>query len=262
MKKLFQLVVLVLLTIGCTDQNDPLPIPEDAKPIVLRVGLEKRITQDNEFAFDLFKKTIETSGETNVFVSPLSVSIALGMTWNGAKGQTKTEMETALKMTGLSATDINDYYKIMQSTLPAIDPTTKLSLANSIWYRTGFQVKTDFLQINTNYFNAEVREIDFAQAWAKDTINNWCARKTNNLIPTVLDEIPDNAVMYLINAVYFKGIWRKQFDSKKTFETDFTNEAKQSVKVNMMYQKDTFNYTQDDNVQYLDMPYGNKAWWN
>jgi len=259
MKKLFQLVVLVLLTIGCTDQNDPLPIPEDAKPIVLRVGLEKRITQDNEFAFDLFKKTIETSGETNVFVSPLSVSIALGMTWNGAKGQTKTEMETALKMTGLSATDINDYYKIMQSTLPAIDPTTKLSLANSIWYRTGFQVKTDFLQINTNYFNAEVREIDFAQAWAKDTINNWCARKTNNLIPTVLDEIPDNAVMYLINAVYFKGIWRKQFDSKKTFETDFTNEAKQSVKVNMMYQKDTFNYTQDDNVQYLDMPYGNKA---
>jgi len=259
MKKLFQLVAIVLLTIGCTGQNDPLPIPEDAKPIVLRVGLEKRVTQDNEFAFNLFKKTIETSGETNVFVSPLSVSIALGMTWNGAKGQTKTEMETALKMTGLSATDINDYYKIMQSTLPAIDPTTKLSLANSIWYRTGFQVKTDFLQINTNYFNAEVREIDFAQAWAKDTINNWCARKTNNLIPTVLDEIPDNAVMYLINAVYFKGIWRKQFDTKKTFETDFTNEAKQSVKVNMMYQKETFNYTQDDNAQYLDMPYGNKA---
>ncbi|HET7733139.1 MAG TPA: serpin family protein [Paludibacter sp.] len=259
MKKLFQLFAIILFAAGCSGQNDPLPVPEDAKPIVLRVGLEKRVTQDNEFAFDLFKKTIETSGETNVFVSPLSVSIALGMTWNGANGQTKTEMETALKMSGLSATDINDYYKVMQTKLPTIDPTTKLSLANSIWYREGYPVKTTFMQTNTNYFNAEVREIDFAQAWAKDTINNWCARKTNNLITNVLDEIPDNAVMYLINAVYFKGIWRKQFETKKTFETNFTNEAKLSVKVNMMYQKDTFNYAEDDKAQYLDMPYGNKA---
>jgi len=259
MKKLFELLSIVLLVFGCSNENDPLPVPEDAKPIVLRVGLEKRIAQDNEFAFDLFKKTIETTGETNVFVSPLSVSIALGMTWNGANGNTKTEMETALKMSGLSAADINDYYKVMQSTLPAIDPTTKLSLANSIWYREGYEVKTDFLQINTNYFNAEVREIDFAQVWAKDTINNWCARKTNNLITNVLDEIPGNAVMYLINAVYFKGIWRKQFDTKKTVESTFTNEAKQQVKVNMMYQKDTFNYALDDKAQYLDMPYGNKA---
>lgn len=259
MKKLLFLFAIMLLATGCNNDNDPIPVPEDAKPILLRAGLEKRVAQDNEFAFDLFKKTIEVSGETNVFVSPLSVSIALGMTWNGANGTTKTEMETALKMNGLPATDINDYYKVMQSTLPTIDPTTKLSLANSIWYREGFDVKTDFLQTNTSYFNAEVREIDFAKAWAKDTINNWCARKTNNLITNVLDEIPGNAVMYLINAVYFKGIWRKQFDAKKTVESNFTNEANQQVKVNMMYQKDTFNYAQDDNAQYLDMPYGNKA---
>ncbi len=259
MKKLLFLFVITLLATGCNNDNDPIPVPEDAKPILLRAGLEKRVTQDNEFAFDLFKKTIEVSGETNVFVSPLSVSIALGMTWNGANGQTKTEMETALKMNDLPATDINDYYKVMQSTLPTIDPTTKLSLANSIWYRDGFPVKTDFLQTNASYFNAEVREIDFAKAWAKDTINNWCARKTNNLITNVLDEIPKDAVMYLINAVYFKGIWRKQFDAKKTVESNFTNEANQVVKVNMMYQKDTFNYAQDDYAQYLDMPYGNKA---
>jgi serpin B len=246
MKKLILLLTIILLASGCNSDNEPIPVPEDAKPIVLRAALEKRVAQDNEFAFDLFKKTIETSGETNVFVSPLSVSIALGMTWNGANGQTKTEMETALKMNGLSAADINDYYKVMQSTLPTIDPTTKLSLANSIWYREGFPVKPDFLQTNASYFNAEVRAIDFAQAWAKDTINNWCARKTNNLITNVLDQIPNNAVMYLINAVYFKGIWRKQFDAKKTVESNFTNEANQQVKVNMMYQKDTFNYAEDD----------------
>ena len=111
MKTAFKLLIILLLAVSCKTQNEPDPIvnAEDAKPIALRVGLEKRVAQDNEFAFDLLKKTIENSGETNVFVSPLSVSIALGMAWNGANGQTKTEMATALKMSGMSVADINEY---------------------------------------------------------------------------------------------------------------------------------------------------------
>jgi serpin B len=259
MKKYIIILFIVLLAASCTNQNEPKLEVKDAEPIQLSVALEKRVAQDNDFAFDLFKKTIEDSGETNVFVSPLSVSIALGMAWNGATGETKTEMASALKMSGLSVDEINEYYKIMQTTLPAIDPTTKLSIANSLWYREGFPVKSDFLKINTDYFNAEVRELDFAQAWAVDTINNWCARNTNNLIKEVIDEIPGDAVMYLINAVHFKGIWRKQFDKKKTVEMNFTNQTGNTLKVNMMHQQDTFAYAQDELAQYLDMPYGNKA---
>ena len=234
------------------------PIP-DANPLQLRVGLQKRVAQDNEFAFDLLRKTITDVPDTNVFMSPLSVSIALGMTLNGANGDTRSEIESTLKMSGLSVEDINDYYKVMQTDLPAIDPKTKLSLANSIWYKEGYEVKKTFLDINRNYFNAEVRELDFNQKWALDTINNWCARKTNNLIKEVLDYIPSNAVMYLINAVYFKGIWKTQFDKKYTIESNFTNEDSKIVKVNMMHLKDTFAYGEDDNAQYLDLPYGNNA---
>jgi len=230
MKKLFQLLIIASIAVGCTTQNEPIPVPEDAQPIVLRVGLEKRVAQDNEFAFDLLKKTITYSGETNVFISPLSVSIALGMAWNGANGQTKT-----------------------------IDPTTKLNIANSLWYKTGFPVKQDFLKINTDYFNAYVKDLDFSKAWAVDTINNWCAKKTNNLIKNPLDQIPSDAVMYLVNAIYFKGIWRKYFETKNTKEASFTNELGNQLKVNMMYQKDTFAYTVDTCAQYLDMSYGNKA---
>jgi len=261
MKTALKFVLICLLTVGCNNENEPSPIvvTEDAKPFVLRIGLEKRVAQDNEFAFDLLKKTISDSEETNVFVSPLSVSIALGMAWNGANGQTKSEMETALKMSGLSVADINEYYKVMQTNLPIIDPTTKLSIANSLWYRNGFFVKTDFLKVNADNFNAEVRALDFAQTWAKDTINNWCSRKTNKLIPTIIDEISQDAMMYLINAVYFKGIWRSKFDKKVTAEKDFTNELGKTVKVNMMYQKDTFAYYADNTAQYLDMPYGNNA---
>jgi len=260
MKTIYKLLAIILVTVGCTAQVDPdIKVPAVAKPIQLSTTMEKRVTQDNDFTFDLLKKTITASGETNVFISPLSVSIALGMAWNGANGTTKTEMEAALKMSGISATDINDYYRIMLSTLPSIDPTTKLSIANSLWYRTGLEVKPDFLKVNMDYFNAYIKQMDFSQAWAKDTINNWCAKKTNDLIKNPLDKISPDAIMYLVNAIYFKGIWRKHFETKNTHEANFTNELGNQVKVNMMYQKDTFNFVQDDNAQYLDMPYGNNA---
>lgn len=260
MKKLFLFLSLVLTFTACNNENEPASqLPPDAKPIALTDGQAKRVGQDNEFAFDLFRKVIDFSKETNVFISPLSVSIALGMTWNGADDETKSEMESALKMSGMSVEEINEYYRILQTTLPTIDPTTKLTLANSLWYRSGFQVKPDFLNVNVDYFDAYVRELDFSKAWAVDTINQWCAKKTNNLIPFVLDRIPEDAVMYLINAIYFKGIWRHQFEKKNTSQADFTNEAGEKVKVNMMFQKDTFAYAEDEKAQYLDMPYGNKA---
>ena len=258
MKTNLQLLLVILFATSC-NQNDPIVENPKDEPIALRVGMEKRVSQDNEFAFDLLKKTIDLSKETNVFVSPLSVSIALGMAWNGANGETRTEMETAMKMSGLSVADINDYYQIMQSSLPGVDHSTKLSIANSLWYRSGFPVKTDFLKVNNDYFGAYVRELDFAKAWAVDTVNNWCSKKTNKLIPTIIDDIPDEAMMYLINAVYFKGIWANKFDKKITAESAFTNELKNQVTVNMMYQKDTFGYYTDTYAQYLDMPYGNKS---
>ena len=104
MKKLIPLFLFAAITISCTSKNDPITqIPKDADSIKLTTAQTEKVSRDNIFAFDLLKKTIAASGETNVFVSPLSVSIALGMAWNGANGQTKTEMETALKMSGMCA---------------------------------------------------------------------------------------------------------------------------------------------------------------
>jgi len=262
MKKIIfnlKLALVVFMFTNCTMNDDTKIQLGNAKPIVLKVALQKRIIQDNEFAFDIFKKSIAESTEPNVLLSPLSISIALGMTLNGATDETKLGIEKTLKMNGLTLENINDYYQVMQSTLPTIDPTTTLNIANSIWYKTGYPIKSEFITVNKNYFNAEVREMDFSQAWAKDTINNWIARKTNNHIKDMLDQIPENVVMYLINAVYFKGIWQQPFNTKATKEALFTNNLKNQVKVNMMYQKDTFNYYADEKAQYLDLPYGNNA---
>lgn len=256
MKKLTLLFLPLLLFSACEQADVKF---KDAEPIPLKAGMEKRVQQDNEFALDIFRKTIASTDEKNVFISPLSVSIALGMAWNGADTETKLEMEAALKMSGMTVDQINEYYQIMQTALPDVDPSTKLNIANSLWYRQGFAVKNNYLQVNRNYFNAEIRELDFAKAGAVDTINQWCADKTNNLIKEPLDQISAEAVMYLINAIYFKGIWVKQFDKKNTFETNFNAEGGGQVRANMMQQLDTFAYYQDELAQYIDMPYGNKA---
>jgi serpin B len=219
-----------------------------------------RVSQDNDFAFDFLSKTIASVQESNVFVSPMSLSIALGMLRNGAQGETKTEIEMALKLSGLTDDEINSYYQIMQTSLPKMDGKTDLSIANSIWYREGFSVKADFLNVNAEYFNAYIKALDFNnQNLSLDTINGWCAKKTNNLIPKVLNEIDPNAMMFLMNAVYFKGIWVKQFNPQSTKESPFTNENKETKTVNMMSKEDTVLYGENENAQFVDLPYGNGA---
>jgi len=259
MKNYFSLFLLIPLLIACSQSEESDPV-ESASAISLPSHLKSRVSQDNEFAFDLLKNTIKNNAnEDNVFISPLGISSALAMIRNGAVGDTKTEMNTTLKMSGLSDSEINEYYKIMQNSLLTVDPSTKLSLANSIWSRTGFSVKSDFLQTSKDYFNSEVRELDFGQPTALETINNWCAQKTNNLIKDALDRISNDAMMYLINAIYFKGIWNKQFDKKATTEKDFYSEAGAISKVNMMNLADTIPYFENDLLQAIDLPYGNGA---
>ncbi len=256
MKKSVLFLLSLLMFAACEQPEVKL---KDAEPIPLKAGMEKRVQQDNAFAFDLFRQVlINNADEKNIFISPLSVSIALGMAWNGANGETKAEMATALKMSGMTEDEINEYYQIMLTALPEVDPSTKLNIANSLWYRTGFPVKDEYLKVNSDYFNAEVRELDFAKPDALSIINGWCAEKTNNLIKNPLDKISADAMMYLINAIYFKGIWVKKFE-KDTYKANFYAEGGNTVQVDMMQQKDTFGYREDEMAQYLDLPYGNKA---
>ena len=167
MKKLIMLLIVSTMLINCTSKPEDILIKEDAKPIILKAAMQKRVAQDNEFAFKLLKNTIQKTTESNVFVSPLSVSIALGMAWNGAAVETKTQIETTLEMSGLSTDEINEYYRIMQTSLPKVDASTKLSIANSLWYRKDFVVKSSFLKVNADNFNAYVKNSIFRKPGQK-----------------------------------------------------------------------------------------------
>lgn len=219
------------------------------------------IDADNSFGFKLFTQINNTETGKNVFISPFSVSMAFGMLLNGANGSTLDSLEQALGNAGISLNDINNAYQNSSAFLTTLDAHVTFQNANSIWYRYGFPVLPDFLNINKNYFDAEVDSLDFTLPSAVQTINNWVNTKTNGKIPTILDgSIPSNIVMYLINAIYFKGTWTYTFDTSGTKDAPFTCADGSVTTCKLMSQEDTYAYYADSSVQAIDLPYGDRSY--
>ena len=215
------------------------------------------VKADNEFGFELFQNvfTSETEHE-NIMVSPLSVSLALAMTYNGADGDTKTAMEETLKLYGLTTEEINTSYQTLVNALKSLDEKVILEIANAIYYRDTFSVEQDFITTNENYYDAEVSALDFNSPDAVDVINNWVADKTNDKIETILDNISGSHVMFLLNAIYFKGIWASEFEKSDTEEKDFYLEDGSTVQTDFMQQTNSVNYLSNDLFSAIELPYG------
>jgi serine protease inhibitor len=192
-------------------------------------------------------------------ISPLSLSMALAMTWNGADGETKAVMQKVLKLDGYTDQEVNEYYEKLREALLKTDPSTKLAIANSIWTNKNIKIKDDFIRLNNEYFNSTVESVDFSDANSVKLMNKWAADNTNNLITHVLDKTNPNALMYLMNALYFKGIWTSEFNSRNTSSKPFYSEDGQTKNVDMMHQKSSFNYNENQTMQIVELPYGNQA---
>ena len=212
---------IICVMISCNDSKNVNQVVKPYEPIELSASQTQQVSADNSFAFDLFKTVNQSENGNDFFISPFSVSQALGMVYNGAAGATKTAMETALRRNGFSADEINAYYKKVADGLLSADPSTQLKIANSIWTRKDFPVLQSFYDVNTTYYGAKAQSLDFSQSSSKDIINNWCSQNTNGKIPSIIDQISNDMMMYLINAVYFKGIWTSQFKTSDTFSGSF-----------------------------------------
>jgi len=246
-------IFIILLSYSCEKTK----IEPGPKEINLTQKGKILVEADNLFGIKLFKEVLKTEEpDKNVMISPLSVSLALAMTYNGADGSTKEAMEKTLELNGLTVDEINENYKILIDALASVDPKVLMSIANSIWYKHTFKVEQDFINVNQNYYYAEVSPLDFYDPDAVNTINNWVADKTKNKITEILDYIPANAVMYLINAIYFKGIWKYEFDESDTEEKPFYLSDGTTKDVPMMVQEGSFNYLSNDIIQAVEMPYG------
>jgi len=224
----------VALAAGCSE--GPITGPITHLPRELTASETHLVATSNDFAVRLFREIARQENPgSNLFVSPLSVGMALGMTYNGAAGTTAQAMQGTLGFAGMSLEEINRSYRGVIDLLRGLDPRVDFTLANSIWYRQGFSFEQPFLDTSRVYFDAVVRGLDFASPDAAPTINGWVNDQTHGKITSIVpDPIPSDIVMYLINAVYFKGDWVVQFDKSRTAPAPFTLADQSTTTVPMM----------------------------
>lgn len=216
----------------------------------------KLVNSNTKFGFKLFSEVIKKDEGANVFVSPSSVSFALAMTYNGATGTTQQAMAKALEYSGLSLQQINSSNAALKALLENPDSKVQLTIANSLWTNSNTSLNPDFLQKNRDFYSSRVTNLDFTKSGAADTINNWVKDSTRGKINKIVEQISPDQVMFLINAIYFKGAWTSPFDKTQTKQYPFEKASGQVVQTPMMSQSGKYKYLEDENFQAISLPYG------
>ena len=253
------LAVCLLIAVGACASDPVAPSTLTALPRPLTDAEQFIGSAANGFSFDLLQQVNADERDANVFISPLSASMALGMTLNGAAGATADEMRHALGFGVMSQQSINEGYRGLIALLRGLDRGTELRVANAIFYRQDFPFERSFLETGKTWFNAEVRGLDFDAPASLQAVNDWVSRSTNTKIPRIIERIDAHDVMYLINAVYFRGSWRSRFYPRLTADASFhaLGGATQSTK--LMHQKAPLRYFETADFQAVDLLYGNSA---
>jgi serpin B len=217
------------------------------------------VAANTKFAFNLFHTLSQQQPNQNIFISPNSVALALSMTYNGVSGETKQEMTKVLELTGMTPQEINAANQGLQNSLQKVDPTVQVLIANSLWAKQGFSFKPEFLQTNQEYYQANVTELDFINPQAPSIINNWVSQKTQGKIDRIVEEISPDEVLFLINAIYFKGNWETPFDRSQTTNKTFYLTDSSSKQHPMMSQSGFHRCYETDTFQAVSLSYGKKG---
>ncbi len=263
MKVFYYLWPLLLLLAACRSEENTIPTQDiftlsncEEQPSVCELT-----DANNTFGFHLFQRLHEEAPADNLFISPFSIATALTMTLNGADGATYEAMNQTLAYGEQELDQINGAYQLLLSDLPLLDPSVTMQPANSVWYRQSFHILDSFKEVNATYFYSPPQEVDFRDPATVDQINGWISDHTGGKIDELLEVIPAEAVMYLINAVYFKGAWRWPFDPADTGTVDFTkNNGEKTPTPMMRFPKAIeapvfFNAT----VSGVDLPFGDST---
>jgi serine protease inhibitor len=253
--------VAALLLASCELLSGPgEDAPLERLPRDLTSAEQAVIAGSNTFAFDLLRETAKGEELPDIMLSPLSASMALGMAMNGARGPTFTGMRSALGFGSLDQETINTSYRDLMRLLLGLDPAVDMRIANSVWSRSGFAFHDSFIETVRQWFGAEAATLDFDAADAAPTINAWVDRSTNGRIEEIVPErIPGDAVMYLINAIYFKGDWTERFDRDKTRDGTFTRADGSTKTIPMMTREGGFHYYADAESEVAELRYGRGA---
>ena len=256
-------ILLILFTlifsVTACNNNDDVFIPEN---LDIDQKSAQIIAADNQFGLELFRLIDdEEDADKNLMISPLSVSIALAMAYNGAEGNTQEQMEEMLHKVGLTPDEINQSYKYLVEALESRDSKVELAIANSIFYHQDYTIKDEFISTNKSYYDAEVEALNFRdEAATLARVNGWVKENTRDKIEKIIEFVSPAHVMYLINAIYFNGEWTYQFDKDNTTDQVFFLDDQNDIDVPTMMIEETFPYINTEKFELLEMPYGSEKY--
>lgn len=259
--------LILLCLLGCSSEEEPLESRLEEELLESSPGgsnLEKPtgfvdnpLSEANtKFGFKLLAEIYKQDANKNLSISPTSISIALAMTLNGAVGETQQAMAKVLELKGMGLQEVNQANAELRESLQDPEPKVELTIANSIWARQRVEFKPDFLQWNRQFFEAEITSLDFSDPQSPGLINQWVDTNTRGKIEKIVEWIDPQTVMFLINAIYFKGRWKVEFDKSKTRDGVFHLPNGREKQVPMMSQSSNFPYFRGDNFEAVSLPYG------
>jgi serine protease inhibitor len=258
--------VVLFSVLGCSqvDSNksalaqSSLPQPENPLQKKTLKTDTKIVESNNKFGFKLFSEVLKGDiSEKNIFISPSSVAIALAMTYNGASGSTQQAMAKTLELQGMNLSEINSFYAAtLKELLDNQDAKVQLKIANSLWANQDVKFKPDFLQRTQDFYQAKVSNLNFQDSTATSIINNWVKDNTGGKINQIVEKLEPNQVLFLINAIYFKGNWSNEFDKKQTAQYPFHITPGRQKQHLMMSQTGDYKYYENQQFQAVSLPYG------
>jgi serine protease inhibitor len=254
--------VVLMGVIGCSPLNSKssavaAPGLRTELPITKPVNPDAKLVSSNtKFGFKLFSEVVKKDEGANIFVSPSSIAFALAMTYNGAEGTTQQAMAKALEYSGLSLQQINSSNAALKSLLENPDPKVQLTVANSLWANSNASLNPSFMRSMRDFYSSRVTNLDFTKSGAADKINDWVKDSTRGKIDKIVEQISPDQVMFLINAIYFKGAWTEPFDKSQTKEHPFKQASGQEKLTPMMSQRGKYKYLETDKFQAISLPYG------
>lgn len=236
--------------------------PRSVNPSPQRAGMLKPMNPQlmkaqTDFSLKLFSTLQKQTPKQNIFISPISISQALSMLYNGASGETQQAIGTTLAFGDLALDTVNRANEDLRNALAYPDPSVELSLANAIWTNQNTPIKSNFLSRNQRFYQAKVESLDFKAAQSVQTINNWVKRNTQGKIGSIVEELKESDRLLLVNATYFKGAWTKSFNPERTTAQPF-NTPDGAKNVQMMDQQGSYRYFETDQMQAIALPYGKR----
>ena len=218
------------------------------------------VKDNNKFSMNFLKTVNEGNQSGNSFVfSPLSITYVLGMVNDGSTGTTEKELEETLGFHSGGIKAVNEYCKNLIENLPKADKNVTLDIANAIFLNKRYSLKEQFRQDMKRYYDAQAEALDFGSSETLKHINGWCKEKTNGMIPSIIENVDEKMVSYLLNAIYFKADWAAKFDPKNTRNETFTTE-RGGKEMPMMHQDVYISYLKNETFSAVRIPYGNQMW--